>query len=568
MTPRDFKIGTRLGGAFGAILVILVVVSVAGVFLFRKSREDLSAVMIAAGEKARLAADMKALVLEQSAVLRNIGLHSEIKAMQAEEDRARSIARAYDGVREHMFKLASRADEKAILDRLATLDKDIEAPVRQAIGLSTTFRNDEAAKVLLTELDPIVAKTLATLQELIELQKKSNEQAVAQAAANGERLSLLVALANALLVAMVLFVAWRITRSITVPIGESVAVAKRVAAGDLTGEIRVNGKDEAAELLRALADMNGRLGAMVQAIRDGAQAIATAAGQVAAGNLQLSSRTEDHASSLEETASTLEEFTGTVRQNADSSKQASELTAVAAATARRGGESVAKVVSTMQEVSTSSKRISDIINVIDGISFQTNILALNAAVEAARAGDQGRGFAVVAAEVRTLAQRSAASAKEIRALIADSLSRVETGTQLVDEAGRTMDEVVKSVQKVAEIMPQIAIASQEQSTGIDQINKAIAQMDSMVQMNASLVEEASAAAASMTEEANNLVLSVSQFRVAGGESAAPVFAASPAIAAARAPQAALRAPKAGRAIAPRSLNELVDSSEADDWKEF
>jgi methyl-accepting chemotaxis protein len=232
---------------------------------------------------------------------------------------------------------------------------------------------------------------------------------------------------------------------------------------------------------------------IVNHIRAGAESIAVGAGQVAAGNQQLSSRTEEHASSLEETASTLEEFTTTVKQNAEHARQASALAGTASTTAERGGEVVGKVVTTMQEVTASSKRISDIIGVIDGISFQTNILALNAAVEAARAGEQGRGFAVVASEVRSLAQRSAASAKEIRGLIENSVNRVEAGARLVGEAGKTMEELVASVRRVATIMTEIASASHEQSSGIEQINKAITQMDTVVQMNASVVEEATAA---------------------------------------------------------------------------
>jgi methyl-accepting chemotaxis protein len=307
--------------------------------------------------------------------------------------------------------------------------------------------------------------------------------------------------------------AWRVTRSITVPLHEAVTVAKRVSSGDLTSRIEPKGRDEAAELLAALRDMNDGLAGMVTQIRSGAESIAVGAGQVAAGNQQLSSRTEEHASSLEETASTLEEFTTTVKQNAERAGQASQLAASASVTAQKGGEVVNKVVATMQEVTSSSKRISDIVGVIDGISFQTNILALNAAVEAARAGEQGRGFAVVASEVRSLAQRSASSAKEIRGLIETSVGRIDAGAKLVDQAGHTMAELVSSVRKVAEIMTEIASASNEQSSGIEQINKAITQMDTVVQMNASLVEEATVAATSMASQATALVQSVAQFRV-------------------------------------------------------
>jgi methyl-accepting chemotaxis protein len=309
--------------------------------------------------------------------------------------------------------------------------------------------------------------------------------------------------------------------------------------------------------------MNDRLGQMVTQIRTGAESIATGAGEVAAGNQQLSSRTEEHASSLEETASTLEEFTTTVRQNAERAGTANELAASVSATAQEGGAMVGKVVQTMQEVSSSSRRISDIIGVIDGISFQTNILALNAAVEAARAGEQGRGFAVVAAEVRSLAHRSAASSKEIRGLIENSVGRIEVGAKLVEEAGRTMDGLVASVRQVAAIMTEIASASREQSSGIEQINRAITQMDTVVQMNASLVEEATAAATSMASQAKGLDHSVAQFRVSDEIAGNAGGLAEELVASAPPPRAAIpeerRTAVAGRREA---------GAEGEEWREF
>ena len=562
MILRKLRIGTRLALGFGVILAIMLAVSVGGTWLGKKSRDDLAAVHEAAGSKLALANSMKALALEQSSVMRNIGLHSDIKAMQMDEDRARRLGEMYDEAREKMARLPLSAQEREIIETLNKTDKELDKPFKQALGLSTSFRNEEAAQVLMNEVDPNVQKTLFELNRLIDIEKKANDEATRNAMVNGDRLANSVYAVVAVVLILAVLVAWTITRSITGPLRDSVAVARRVASGDLTSRIEPSGRDEAAELLGALREMNDGLGRMVSQIRSGAESIAVGAGQVAAGNQQLSSRTEEHASSLEETASTLEEVTTTVRQNAEHAKQASQLAGTASATAQKGGEVVNKVVATMQEVTTSSKRVTDIIGVIDGISFQTNILALNAAVEAARAGEQGRGFAVVASEVRSLAQRSAESAKEIRGLIENSVNRVEAGARLVEQAGKTMDELVASVKKVAEIMTEIAAASHEQSSGIDQINKAITQMDTVVQMNASLVEEATAAATSMAGQANGLARAVAQFRVEGSAAAEAVaFQASASLP--RRPAAEAH----GGAVATRRAPVLA-AGEDEDWKEF
>jgi len=568
MLLRNLKIGFRLALGFGLVLLVLVVVAVGGTLAAKSSRDELSAVLQATSAKERLAAEMKALVLEQSSVMRNIGLHSDIKAMQGDEDRAKALGKRYDEVREQMGRLVSSQAERALIQTLAELDKQVDTPFRQALGMSTSFRNEDAAKVLMNELDPIIQKSLDNLNQLIALQNKASADAVASSQASGARLAGVVYAFQAVVVILAILLAWATTRSITGPLSRSVDVAKRVAAGDLTSRIEVEGRDEAAELLTALRDMNRGLGEIVTQIRTGAESIAVGAGQVAAGNQQLASRTEEHASSLEETASTLEEFTSTVRQNAEHAKTASTLAGSASATAEKGGEVVNQVVATMKDVTVSSKKISDIIGVIDGISFQTNILALNAAVEAARAGEQGRGFAVVASEVRSLAQRSAASAKEIRGLIENSVTRVEAGARLVEQAGKTMEELVASVRRVAQIMTEIAAASHEQSSGIDQINKAITQMDTVVQMNASLVEEATAAATSMASQATGLARAVAQFRVDESGAGAVSLPSEPAAGHAPA-RPALSARGERAAVSARREPALTSSaSDPDDWKEF
>ncbi len=566
---RTLRIGTRLALGFGAIVAVLVAVAVGATLYGKASRKELATLIEAAGAKEALAADMKSLLLEQANYMRNVGLQTEVKDMQASEDRSKQLDAAYSNAIERMSHLQLGADEKGILEALKQLDQQIETPFRQALALATSFHSEEAAKVITQELDPPVQKALGELNRLIDIQKKANRAAIDEATVNGDRVAVVVFGAQGVALLLSLLMAWLVTRSITGPLQRAVDVTSRVAAGDLTGGIETQGRDEAADLLRSLAAMNDGLAAMVTRIRSGAESIAVGAAQVSAGNQQLSSRTEEHASSLEETASTLEEFTTTVRRNAEHAKQASQLAGTASTTAERGGEVVGKVVTTMQEVTASSKRISDIVGVIDGIAFQTNILALNAAVEAARAGEQGRGFAVVAAEVRSLAQRSAASAKEIRGLIEESVGRVEAGARLVGEAGKTMDELVASVKRVATIMIEIAAASDEQSSGIEQINKAITQMDNVVQMNASLVEEATAAAASMAGQATGLAHAVAQFRV--DESAKPLagaHAAAHSKALRAAPEAAARGLPEMREP-PRARREVATASDnLEDWKEF
>ncbi|QDZ29646.1 methyl-accepting chemotaxis protein [Noviherbaspirillum sp. UKPF54] len=305
-----------------------------------------------------------------------------------------------------------------------------------------------------------------------------------------------------------------VSRSITRPMNHAIKVAQSVAAGDLTTRIEVRNRNETGQLMQALTDMNASLARTAEQVRLGAHTIAAASGQVAAGNSDLSGRTDIQARSLADTASTMKHLTDTVGRNAESARQANRLAASASEVATKGGDVVAQVIQTMGSINDSSKKIVDIIGVIDGIAFQTNILALNAAVEAARAGEQGRGFAVVATEVRNLAQRSSAAAKEIKALIGDSVEKVASGSQLVDQAGATMDDIVASIRRVTDIMEEITAASREQSEGIDQVNSAIAQMNEVTQQNALLVEQAAAAAESMQDEAHSLaeVISVFKFR--------------------------------------------------------
>jgi methyl-accepting chemotaxis protein len=367
-----------------------------------------------------------------------------------------------------------------------------------------------------------------------------------------------------------------IARSIARPMHHAIKIAQAVAAGDLTTRIEVTNRNEAGQLMQALKDMNASLLKTVQQVRSGTDTIAAASSQIAAGNLDLSSRTEQQAGSLEETASTMEQLTSTVRQNADNARQANQLAQSASEVALKGGEVVAQVVETMDGINSSSKKIVDIIGVIDGIAFQTNILALNAAVEAARAGEQGRGFAVVATEVRSLAQRSAAAAKEIKALIGDSVSKVDAGSQLVEQAGRTMDEVVTSIGRVTDIMGEITAASQEQTLGIEQVNQAITEMDGVTQQNAALVDEEVAAAEALKTLAANLAQVVSVFKLDGMQGAVSAPAPIPRALNSGRPAKAVPAAPAPKKAAPQKIaapasERRTSAAKAvidDSWEEF
>jgi methyl-accepting chemotaxis protein len=355
-------------------------------------------------------------------------------------------------------------------------------------------------------------------------------------------------------------VGWWLIQAITRPLNAAVKIASAVAGGDLTQKIDVRSNDETGQLMRALKNMNDSLVQIVGQVRTSTDTIATGSTEIAAGNQDLSARTEQQASSLEETASSLEQLTSTVKQNADNARQANQLAQSASDVANKGGAVVSEVVGVMSSINGSSKKISDIISVIDGIAFQTNILALNAAVEAARAGEQGRGFAVVASEVRTLAQRSAAAAKEIKGLINESVENVNAGTRLVDQAGTTMHEIVQSIQRVTDVMGEITSASTEQTAGIEQINQAVSQMDQVTQQNAALVEEAAAAADAMREQAGALAQAVGIFKLDGKNAALPatVRAASNRKTAAMAPAVARHRP---RAAVPQVASN-------DGWEEF
>ncbi|MBK1980386.1 methyl-accepting chemotaxis protein [Achromobacter xylosoxidans] len=384
----------------------------------------------------------------------------------------------------------------------------------QGVGaLLKRGERDAARQRLLEETLPLLDGLQDRVIEISRIQSAEMVDAGADSQRVIDNAGMLNLILSGLAIVLGGLFAWRVSKSITAPLAQAVSVAETVARGDLGQPIHAVTRDETGRLLRALHDMQDKLAGAVRTIRAGSETISSAAGQIAAGNTDLSSRTEEQAASLEETAASMEELASTVKQNADNARQANQLAASASEVAQRGGAVVSAVVSTMGDISASSRKISEIVSVIDGIAFQTNILALNAAVEAARAGEQGKGFAVVAGEVRSLAQRSAQAAREVKTLIEASASKVAEGAGQAENAGTTMQEVVASVKRVTDIMGEIAAASQEQASGIEQVNRAVSQMDEVTQQNAALVEEAAAAAGSMQDQAHALVRAVGVFRL-------------------------------------------------------
>ncbi|CAG9173709.1 Methyl-accepting chemotaxis protein II [Cupriavidus pinatubonensis] len=421
-----------------------------------------------------------------------------------------------EGLRSHVPDIGRQVLVKQYANHNQKFRDEAITPALAALRAGDAQRLDALVRGPMKALYTPTRKDLGALIEL-QLNVGKAEYEASQSRYKTVFAGTVAALAIGILLAIVVGV-W-LTRAITVPLSRAVDLARRVAKGDLTPKIAVTSRDEVGELLQALKEMVQSLTGIVTQVRGNADTIATASAQIASGNSDLSTRTEEQASSLEETAASMEQMTATVRQNADNARQANALVTSASETAAKGGEVVSRVVHAMGSISTSANKIADIIGVIDGIAFQTNILALNAAVEAARAGEQGRGFAVVAGEVRTLAQRSATAAKEIKTLIETSVGQVESGNALVGEAGATMDQVVAAVRRVADLMGEITAAGEEQSSGIQQVNTAVTQMDQVTQQNAALVEEAAAAAESLQERARDLSAAVAVFQtgqVSGG----------------------------------------------------
>ncbi|MCA1323064.1 methyl-accepting chemotaxis protein [Herbaspirillum sp. alder98] len=513
---RNMGIGRRLALGFGLVLALSIVITSIGYWRLQAVSEATHEMMQQPLTKERLISDWYANLY--GGIRRTLAIAKSADPSLAEYFAADAAASSKNSAetQSKIEPLIHSEAEKAAFAQIAVERRAYLAGRDEINKVKATGDLAEGNRVLDEVFVPAANRYLASMQKLLQLQRDEIDHTAAEIDAVAARSKLLLLVLEALALAFGVFSSWWLAASIIGPLRTAVDVSRRVAQGDLSAEIKPAGRDETGQLLDALREMNLSLRNIVSQVRHGTDTIATATGEIVTGNLDLSARTEQQAGSLEETASAMEELTSTVRQNADNARQANQLAASASTIASHGGEVVGQVVQTMSSIHDSSKKIVDIISVIDGIAFQTNILALNAAVEAARAGEQGRGFAVVASEVRSLAQRSASAAKEIKGLIDDSVDKVGAGSKLVEQAGQTMREVVESVRRVTDVVAEISAASSEQSTGIEEVNRAITQMDESTQQNAALVEQAAAAAHSMQDQAASLATLVSVFRLQAG----------------------------------------------------
>ncbi|WP_082580001.1 methyl-accepting chemotaxis protein [Pelomonas sp. Root1444] len=517
----DLRIGKRLGLAFAISIAFSVLLAAYARTALMHINDELEVMVSDRLVKIAQLEEIKDNVNINAQAVRNVLLVATPEAKRKQladvDAAAKRTAELFDKLNASLPPGRSRE----MMDGVVQARGLFVASVRKVLDLGLKGETDPARDLLLGETQELQAKYFTALEALVAYQKDLMHQAAKATDDTVDFAAVAVLLAAAAAIAIGMTMALLITRSVVKPIQQAVDAAETVAAGDLRVHLATTRKDEAGQLLGALQRMNDSLVRIVGAVRGNAESVATASGQIAQGNADLSQRTEQQASSLQETAASMEELSATVNHNTDTARQAEQMATGAARVAETGGQVMGQVVDTMEQITTSSRKIADIIGTIDGIAFQTNILALNAAVEAARAGEQGRGFAVVAGEVRLLAQRSAEAAREIKALIGASVERVEAGNTLVGEAGRTMGEVVSQVRRVSDLISEISAASGEQSKGIAQVGEAVNQLDQVTQQNAALVEESAAAAESLRVQAGQLAETVSTFKLDGATTAKP-----------------------------------------------
>jgi methyl-accepting chemotaxis protein len=566
----NMRIGSRLALGFAIVLGLSIVIAIIGIFNLNAVADAAEQMLDQPIKKERLASDwsrnIDVAVNRTSAIAKS----TDAALVSFFAKKAEETTRSSSEILKRLEPGLTSEKEKQAFAKALEVRKTYLSSRDAVIKLKQDGKLDESNALLDKFYLPAAETYQSTVAEFVGMQRAQLDELAKDIKKLREESRNRIALLALLCAALGVVIAAWLTRSISRPIQEAVIGARRVADGDLTGQIEVKSSDEIGQLQQALKDMTGNLLRIVGDIRKGTEVITTSSSEIASGNQDLSSRTEQQASSLEETASSMEELTSTVKQNADNARQANQLAIAAADVAVRGGEVVGQVVDTMSAIDASSRKIVDIIAVIDGIAFQTNILALNAAVEAARAGEQGRGFAVVATEVRSLAQRSAAAAKEIKDLIGDSVSKVAIGTTLVGHAGKTMEEVVSSIHRVNDIVAEITAASNEQSAGIEQVNQAIAQMDQVTQQNAALVEEAAAASESMHDQAQHLSRAVSEFKLSREPLLAGTVRLAPRTLAPTVP-GVRGTTSLARAIGvpmSRSKQAIAPTTSGEDWAEF
>ena len=523
------KVGTRLGLGFAWVVLLLIAVTAFGLYNMDQMQRRFLDVVEVNNPETKLVNEMMGTVSERSISLRNLMLQGGADDIEKEANYIKAQTQKYQASEQKLRSMFDKdagavAEKKAAIQKIKAQGDIAHKLIDQAVDLGLKREAYELAQFLKDDYLPVQKKWQTELSALVAVEDRLNTDAsqASTGAYTAARWLMLVTSAVGIITALIA-AAW-ITRNLLKKLGGepdyAAAIAGQIADGDLAVHIETKPGDKDS-LLMAMKGMRDKLAAIVTQVRVGSETISTASTEIARGNLDLSSRTEQQAGSLEETASSMEQLNSTVKQNAENAQQANQLAVAASDVAVQGGSIVSQVVQTMESINASSQKVVDIISVIDGIAFQTNILALNAAVEAARAGEQGRGFAVVASEVRSLAQRSASAAKEIKVLIGDSVGKVENGSKLVEQAGVTMHDIVTSIRRVTDVMSEITSANSEQSSGIEQVNEAIIQIDDMTQQNAALVEQAAAAAQSLQDQAANLTALVSVFKLDARQLNAP-----------------------------------------------